>query len=164
MEETVMRSEKRNVSDPFGAAFANGNTDASVDAWGDWIDGGDGDDRIWGMAGDDIIIGGKGRDTYIFSKGDGVDEIWDDDSGPDKSILVFGESFDKNSIKLKEGSLLLDMGDGDAIHIGNWDQANPLAYQTFTSFQFADGSSLTWKSRRWRDGEAVNEASWTAAA
>lgn len=119
----------------------------------DWIDGGDGNDRIWGMAGDDVIIGGKGddtivggkgRDTYIYNKGDGIDEIWDDDTGAEASVLVFGEGVDKNTIKLRKGSLLLDMGSGDAIHIENWDQAHPLDTQTFASFQFADGSSLSW--------------------
>ncbi|TNC96539.1 MAG: outer membrane adhesin-like protein, partial [Rhodocyclaceae bacterium] len=113
----------------------------------------------------DTIYGGKGRDTYIFNKGDGVDTIYDDDSGPDKSIMVLGEGIDKNSIKLRKGSLLLDLGDGDAIHIANFDYENPLATQSFASFQFADGSSLTWnellareagrrlrESRRWRYG------------
>ncbi|MDP1636406.1 MAG: hypothetical protein Q8L69_17205, partial [Gallionellaceae bacterium] len=119
----------------------------------DWLDGGAGKDTLFGDAGDDVLIGGKGldtiyggagRDTYIFNKGDGVDKIYDADDGPDKSIMVFGEGFDKNSITLRCGSLLLDMGNGDAIHIENWDQANPLATQTFASFQFADGSSLSW--------------------
>jgi Ca2+-binding RTX toxin-like protein len=120
----------------------------------DWIDGGDGNDRIFGMAGDDIIIGGTGndtivggagRDTYLFNKGDGVDTLIDDDTGPEKSIMVFGEGVDPNSIKLRKGSLLLDLGDGDAIHIENFDADNPLASPTFASFQFADGSSLTWE-------------------
>jgi Ca2+-binding RTX toxin-like protein len=125
--------------------------------WGnigsDYLDGGAGADQIQGNEGDDILIGGAGtdtiwggagRDTYIFNKGDGVDEIWDDDIGPEKSILVFGEGFDPNSIKLRKGSLLLDLGDGDAIHIENFDAENPLGTQNFSSFQFADGTSLTW--------------------
>jgi Ca2+-binding RTX toxin-like protein len=125
--------------------------------WGetgnDYLDGGAGADQIQGGAGDDIIIGGAdddelyggtARDTYIYNKGDGVDKIYDDSTGAEASILVFGEGVDKDSIKLEEGSLLLDMGNGDAIHIENWDQANPLANQTFASFQFADGSSLSW--------------------
>jgi Ca2+-binding RTX toxin-like protein len=132
---------------------------AGVDTlWGnignDYLDGGAGEDEIQGSEGDDIIIGGAdidtiwggiGRDTYIFNVGDGIDRIYDDSTGAEASILVFGAGFDKDSIKLKEGSLLLDMGNGDAIHIENWDQANPLAMQTFASFQFADGSSLSWE-------------------
>jgi len=121
----------------------------------DWLSGGDGVDTLYGNGGADVIIGGNGndtiyggagRDTYIFNKGDGVDTIYDDDSGPEKSILIFGAGFDPNSIKLRTGSLLLDLGNGDAIHIENWDQANPLANQSFQSFQFADGTSLSWES------------------
>ena len=120
----------------------------------DYLDGGDGVDRLFGLAGDDILIGGKdndilvggpGRDTYIFNKGDGIDEIHDDDTGEEKSLLIFGEGVDKDAIKLRKGSLLLDLGDGDAIHIENFDQTNPLATQSFASFQFADGSSLSWE-------------------
>lgn len=59
-------------------------------------------------------------------------------------ILIFGAGFDKSSITLRTGSLLLDLGSGDAIHIENWDQANPLGVQSVESFQFADGSSLSW--------------------
>lgn len=119
----------------------------------DYLSGGEGIDHIWGMAGDDIIIGGSGndivvggtgRDTYFFNQGDGVDEIWDDDTGSENSILVFGEGFDQNTIKLRPGSLMLDMGNGDAIHIENFDSSNPLGSQSFAAFQFADGSSLSW--------------------
>lgn len=105
---------------------------------------------------------------------------------------IFGEGVNKNAIKLGKGSLLLDLGDGDAIHIENFDAENPLAAPSVASFQFADGTSLTWTellargtplhaiSRRWRDGglrvraegiakvgaggTAVNDESWRRAA
>ena len=83
--------------------------------------------------------------TRPFNKGDGVDTINDASTGPEASILVFGEGFDRNVLKLRPGSLLLDMGDGDAIHIENFDRINPLASPTFEAFQFADGSSLSWE-------------------
>ncbi|TNC97577.1 MAG: putative Ca2+-binding hemolysin, partial [Rhodocyclaceae bacterium] len=110
----------------------------------DEIQGGEGDDILIGGAENDTIFGGAGRDTYYFNVGDGIDRIDDASTGAEASILVFGEGFDKNAVKLKEGSLLLDMGNGDAVHIENWDQAHPLDMQSFASFQFADGSSLTW--------------------
>jgi hypothetical protein len=50
-----------------------------------------GDDVLIGGKGDDTMVGGAGRDTYIINKGDGIDTIIDDDTGPDKSIMVFGE-------------------------------------------------------------------------
>jgi hypothetical protein len=75
-----------------------------------------------------------------FVEGDGVDEIWDDDTGPEKSILVFGEGFDPNSIKLRTGSLLLDLGPSTD------------SGQARDAIKNAGRLSDTRKSRRWRDG------------
>jgi Ca2+-binding RTX toxin-like protein len=134
--------------------YGDGNEAMQEIPGSDYLSGGDGADHIWGLAGDDIIIGGlgadlllggKGRDIYFYNQGDGIDEILDDDSGTDKSILVFGEGVEKDAIKLRTGSLLLDLGNGDAIHIDNFDQTNPLRTQSFQSFQFADGTSLDWE-------------------
>ena len=46
---------------------------------------------------------------------------------------------------------MLDLGDADAVHIGNFDANNPLGTLSFTSFQFADGSSLTCEELLQRD-------------
>jgi len=82
--------------------------------------------------------------------------------------LVFGEGVDKSAIKLRTGSLLLDLGNGDAIHIDNFDQANPLGTQSFQSFQFADGTSLGWEGRWRRHGDPTattsNDRAWRIAA
>ena len=120
-----------------------------------FLDGGNGDDVLFGGAGADTLIGGQGTDvlvggagidTYVFHKGDGKETVIDDNpGGSDASILIFGKGIAKEGIKLRKGSLLLDLGDGDAIHIENFDPENPLATQSFASFQFADGSSLTWE-------------------
>jgi len=45
----------------------------------DVLDGRAGDDILVGGQGDDNLVGGIGNDTYIFSKGDGVDTINDSD-------------------------------------------------------------------------------------
>ncbi len=119
----------------------------------DWLDGGDGDDSIWGMAGADVLIGGKGndtmyggagRDTYIYNKGDGVDYVVDDDKGSEKSIVIFGAGVGKDDFKLRQGSLLLDFSNGDALHIENFNADDPLSNASIEAFQFADGSSLSW--------------------
>jgi Ca2+-binding RTX toxin-like protein len=119
----------------------------------DWLDGGDGKDKLFGNAGDDVLIGGKGddtmvggagRDTYIYNLGDGVDTVFDDDTGPERSVLVFGEGVSKDAIKLRKGSLLLDLGNGDGIHIEKFNADDPLGTPSVGSFNFADGSSLSW--------------------
>ncbi len=126
--------------------------------WGgddnDYLDGGDGVDKIMGDAGDDVLIGGKGndslwggegRDTYIYKVGDGVDNIYDtsDKTTSNTNILRFDVGVNKDNIKLHLGSLLLDLGNGDAVHIGGFDQNDVFNSSSIDSFEFADGSVLT---------------------
>ena len=40
-------------------------------------------------------------------------------------------------------SLLLDLGNGDAVHIGNFDQNDVFNSSSINGFEFADGSVLT---------------------
>ena len=40
-------------------------------------------------------------------------------------------------------SLLLDLGNGDAVHIGNFDQNDVFNSSSVSGFEFADGSALT---------------------
>ena len=118
----------------------------------DWLEGGEGNDTLTGLGGDDVLIGGggedilaggAGRDTYIIAKGEGTDTIIDTDAGADKSNFVFGEGVRSEDITLRLGSLLLDLGGGDAVHIEGFDRTNPLANE-LGSFSFADGSTLSW--------------------
>lgn len=110
----------------------------------DEIDGSDNADVLIGGKGTDFLRGGAGKDTYIFNKGDGVERIIDSDTGADASVLVFGAGIDPNTVKLGLGSLLLDLGDGDAVHINSFNTTDPLASPFFESFQFADGVNLRW--------------------
>ena len=130
--------------------------------WGgvgsDYLDGGDGADNIQGdgidvmpsEGGDDIIIGGKGndtldggagRDTYIFNRGDGVDNIIE--TMASGNAVRFGDSISSSDIILRIGSLTVDLGSGDAIHIENFDQTDVFNSSSISSFEFADGSSIT---------------------
>ncbi|MBS7804071.1 M10 family metallopeptidase C-terminal domain-containing protein [Rhizobiales bacterium TNE-4] len=49
-------------------------------AGNDFIDGRGGDDTLRGGSGNDTLFGGDGSDTYIWSAGDGNDEIWESTS------------------------------------------------------------------------------------
>ncbi len=116
----------------------------------DYLDGGSGNDKLYGNGGDDILIGGAnnddlfggtGQDTYIFNPGDGVDTITDTKS--ENNILRFGAGISSNNVTLHLGSLMLDLGNGDAVHIEGFDQNDVFNSSSISSFQFADGSSLT---------------------
>ena len=136
-----------------------GDNEQSTGAQGnDYLDGGAGNDTLLGEGGNDILIGGigndtlvggKGQDTYIYNAGDGIDNIYDTRAG--KNTLRFGAGVDSNNIKLNLGSLMLDLGNGDAIHIDNEDQAQANGFDrndvfnssSIDSFEFADGTVLS---------------------
>lgn len=66
-------------------------------------------------------------------------------TGPDASVMVLGNGIDPNGIKLRKGSLLLGLGDGDAVNIESWGPAKqmttpnrqpiPLLYETESTSQ-----------------------------
>jgi RTX calcium-binding nonapeptide repeat (4 copies) len=161
---------------PPPAENESGDDDDLIEAGADddTIFGGPGNDEMQGEGGDDLIIGGRdnghlgdgtllsviigdnlygndGRDTFVFSKGDGVDLIWDFQPGMDR-VLVSGYTLadvdqvafvgdvtnriatgghQKLALILKEAS--------DAIIFNDF--PNPSAQDV--AIQFADGSALS---------------------
>ncbi|OGS74653.1 MAG: hypothetical protein A2063_10315 [Gallionellales bacterium GWA2_60_142] len=98
----------------------------------DYLDGGADKDVIFGGAGDDIIVGGTGddtlygeagQDTYIFNRGDGNDTVYD--LKAENNIFRFGAGISEKDITLRLGSLMLDLGNGDAVHIRNVEHRAP---------------------------------------
>lgn len=73
--------------------------------------------------------------------GDGIDTI--DDTKADNNILRFGAGVNSNNITLNLGSLLLNLGNGDAIHIEGFDSQDALNSSSISSFEFDDGSVLS---------------------
>ncbi|MBL8503148.1 MAG: DUF3060 domain-containing protein, partial [Rhodocyclaceae bacterium] len=61
------------------AAHALGQSQSAQDAEKSWLDGGDGDDRLFGDAGADILLGGAGGDLILGGGGD--DHLTGDDEG-----------------------------------------------------------------------------------
>jgi len=124
------------------------------DEGADYLDGGAGNDILQGDGDADILIGGTGndalrggagKDTYIFNKGDGADTIFDTSEGPEKSEIIYGEGFDKSSLTIKPGSLILDFGDGDSTHLSNFDVFDPNSAPAFERLHFADGTSMSFE-------------------
>jgi Ca2+-binding RTX toxin-like protein len=137
-----------------GPSTGSGQAQDNDILWGgagsDYLDGGDGVDEIVGGTGDDIIIGGagidtlfgeEGKDTYIFNRGDGKDTVID--TRADNNIFRFGAGISANDITLRLGSLMLDLGNGDEIHIGDFDQNDVFNSSSITGFEFEDGTILT---------------------
>ncbi|MNZ13767.1 Bifunctional hemolysin/adenylate cyclase precursor [compost metagenome] len=112
------------------------------DAGNDTLFGNGGDDILVGGTGDDTLVGGEGRDIFIYNKGDGEDTIVEDNGGK-PNILSFGAGFTDKDIVLRLGSLMLDLGSGDAIHIENFNKNDVFNSSTIDGFEFADGTVLT---------------------
>ena len=61
------------------AALTLGQSQSAQDGESGWLDGGDGDDRLFGDAGNDVLLGGAGSDLILGGGGD--DHLAGDDSG-----------------------------------------------------------------------------------
>ncbi|MDT8992662.1 putative Ig domain-containing protein [Curvibacter sp. APW13] len=129
-------------SDLVGDAEANQGDDYLDGGAGkDQLAGGKGNDILVGGTGDDYLEGGAGQDIYLFNKGDGTDTVVD--TKADNNIFRFGAGIAASDIKLRLGSLLLDLGGGDQIHIDNFDKNDVFNSVSIGSFEFADGTSLS---------------------
>ncbi|AMK76855.1 MULTISPECIES: calcium-binding protein [Methylomonas] len=129
----------------------DGNGTISQEQGDDLLDGGAGNDQLYGDGGNDTLIGGTGNDdlyggsgfdTYIINAGDGIDHIIDSDSEKNSKI-IFGNGVNSSDVKLRLGSLMLDLGNGNAVHIENFDQTDVFNSSSVSSFEFADGTTLS---------------------
>ena len=110
------------------------------------IYGGEGDDTIYGNGGDDVLEGGKGNDilygeygddTYVYSKGDGSDTIYDyygKNTIEFKDINKDGVEFSANNTSL----LIKIKGTQDIMDLNNLNND--------FRFKFADGTILEDKN------------------
>ncbi len=128
----------------------NGSSSIASTSGNDYLDGGAGDDTLSGEFGDDILVGGtgndtlygnEGKDTYIFNRGDGHDRIYDNIT--DGNILRFGSGISEQDVTLRPGSLMLDLGGGDEVHIENFNLNDVFNSSSVNGFEFADGTVLT---------------------
>jgi len=114
-------------------------------AGADRLYGGNGDDILSGGPGDDTVYGGAGQDIFFFNKGDGHDTVFDSDLEPN-TTLIFGEGISRDDITLHLGSLVLDLGNGDEIHIEGFDPNDVFNSAGIGVFGFTDGTALTLAS------------------
>ena len=113
----------------------------------DTINTGEGADTLIGATGNDTLNGGSGNDTYIFNLGDGIDTIDDMSSDSEGNTLVFGDGITPDDLKLRyaDNTLIISVGaDGDAIQLANFNPNDALGAHAIETFQFADGTSLTY--------------------
>lgn len=81
----------------------------------DGLDGSGGDDILVGHQGNDSLSGGEGSDTYIFSRGDGMDSIVEQQGS---NIVKLGYRHTEVILKVDEYDLTLDMyNSNDSIRV-----------------------------------------------
>ncbi len=83
---------------------------------GSTLDGGAGNDTLWGGAGNDSLYGGAGNDTFIYKAGEGIDKIFDYQSGDMLQILkTNGKSGSFSKSKFSGGTLTLTISGGGSV-------------------------------------------------
>ncbi|MGE3154314.1 MAG: calcium-binding protein [Nitrospiraceae bacterium] len=122
----------------------------------DRLEGGEGNDSLRGEDGDDLLIGGRGEDfldggpghdTYLHMQGDGRDVIADTAVAGAGNVLRFGPGISSQSVRLGvDGSnLTVQTGvPGEDIVLANARRTNPTGAHDIETFQFADGTTLTY--------------------
>jgi Ca2+-binding RTX toxin-like protein len=118
------------------------------DAGDDQLLGDLGDDLLYGGPGTDVLQGGPGKDSYLYYRGDGVDVVIDPDITKDSeylSSLLLGPEIRKDQVRFRLGSLIVDLGDGDALHFQGFDPEDPYGTQVLGAIQFADGEHMRFE-------------------
>ncbi len=121
-----------------------------------WSYGGSGNDTIAsfgntiisGGRGNDVLSGSGGNNSYLYSRGDGTDQIYESSGGYGGSApsrLIFGAGITSDSLRLGLGSLKISIGDNpnDVIHVEGFDPSNALTSAPIAYYVFADGTVLT---------------------
>jgi len=109
---------------------------------------GKGDDTLTGGTGNDILAGGAGRDAYVFNLGDGSDSIIDAAENGVGNTITFTAGISRDDLVfIQEGNtLILHYGSlGDTIVIPNFDPTGVSGSLVIDTFEFADGSSVSYR-------------------
>ena len=103
-----------------------------------------GNDTIIGGKGNDYLQGGHGNDTYIFSKGDGKDTIYDEDSTKGNlDTIRFGAGIKPADLIFKYVNNNLQIsqhGSTDSVTVNSWQYGK--SYQ-IENVRTANGSMIT---------------------
>ena len=116
------------------------------------LDGGEGNDSIWGNAGNDTLSGGLGNDylsgdagddSYLFNLGDGNDTISDyDNTSGNIDTAFFGVGIAADQVWLQQVGNNLEVsiiGRNDKLVINNWYLGNSYHVERFRT---SDGLTL----------------------
>ena len=124
--------------------------------------------RFRGGPGNDTFFGGLSEDTYFFNSGDGIDLITDSSTPNGRNTVIFSPDITAAQVTLgladdldsgQANVLVVRPGNGaDAVYLKNLDRNNVFGPHAVDSFQFADGSSLSYQQLLSRGFDLVGSA------
>lgn len=111
-------------------------------------------DTITGAAGDDLLVGREGGDTYLFGRGDGVDEVEDGDMsvklfGSPDDVLTFEDGVTWGDLEfLRTGGSdtlsLRILGSNDTVILSEQERAEPFIGFINLIEQINFGGGISW--------------------
>jgi len=120
----------------------------------DFLEGTNARDLFAGGRGNDRMNGGAGDDQYTFAVGDGIDTIEDLAKTGQGNSVVFGSGITSTDLTLGwqappfgigANKLLVRVGtSGDALLLDSFDRSDVLGTHAVDSYQFSDGTALTY--------------------
>jgi Ca2+-binding RTX toxin-like protein len=115
-------------------------------AGNDQLVGGIGNDTLVGGSGDDSLVGGLGNDTYLFARGDGVDNISEEDRTAGTLDTVQFQDIKSTELRSLErigSALVVSYGTSDILTItGHFSEPfsfEPVVGYRIEYFNFSDG-------------------------
>jgi Ca2+-binding RTX toxin-like protein len=134
----------------------------------DYLRSRDGDDTLIGGPGNDSLRGGYGNDTYIFNRGDGQDNIYDQgkyNNQEEFNIIQFGPGIKPDDLEYSAANIGADLvlslkGTKDKITIcGQFNHLDP-GVHPIKLIRFEDGTELeqsNFEAFRWQITEQADE-------
>ncbi|HEX5636544.1 MAG TPA: calcium-binding protein, partial [Gammaproteobacteria bacterium] len=129
------------------------NNHMTAGSGNDIMSGGAGNDTLYGITGDDVLEGGigndylnggNGNDTYLFSRGDGQDTIWNYDTGlTRKDVIQFEAGIAVTDVVVSRhlSHLILTIaGTTDSITVQNYFVNDAQGNYRVDEIRFVDGT------------------------
>lgn len=124
-----------------------GNDNLDGGTGNDTLYGGDGNDTLKGGVGNDYLQGGYGADSYLFSRGDGQDKIYNydyDRLGSQADSIQFGSGIAETDVTAtKDGSdLVLTINNtSDSIRVQYYFESGANTAYAIENIRFANGAN-----------------------
>lgn len=110
----------------------------------DRLAGDNGDDRLEGGTGNDYLAGGAGNDTYVFTRGDGRDTIYNNDSDAGRiDSLEFAAGIgtaDVVATRIGDDLSLQISGSDDRVYVQQYFRDDAVGAFRLDAIRFADGT------------------------